>query len=474
MAIQGARSRSEILADAPPTEELAPDGAAMGDLVIRCFGASREPRAAPMASGAVLIVGSAADTGLAVAEPTVSRKHCRLTHRGTFVLIEDLGSRNGVFVGGARVSMARVGAGAIVRVGRAWLCIDRSPCGIETEPALSGVVGSAPCMRALASRVRRFAKLELPVLVRGESGTGKELVARAVHDLSGRPGAFVALNGATISRELAESELFGHRRGAFTGASLDRKGAFREADGGTLFIDEVAALPLEVQAKLLRAVEEGVVRSLGSDCGTSVDVRIVAATCEALDVRAQTGRFRADLYERLAACIVTVPPLRERLTDLPELALHLLAKLGLQGSTLDDGAIEAIAKQPLRGNVRELRSLLVHAALAAGADALITSHHVKIAATERGARTAPESAEAALSLLAACGGNAAVAARQAGLARSTFRDLCARARSTREQGDDHDEHQQRSAADRGPEPPGSIGRKPHHDEVVGQARGSAL
>src|SRR5262245_2650680 len=165
------------------------------------------------------------------------------------------------------------------------------------DEQLPGMIGRAPAMLRLGALVQKVASLSVPTLVRGESGSGKELVARAIHALSARSeGPFVAINAATLEGDLAASALFGHSRGAFTGASQERQGAFRRADGGTLFIDEVGSLPLKVQAALLRVVEEGAVRPLGDDRVVAADVRIVAATCEPLEAMVDRGQFRTDLY----------------------------------------------------------------------------------------------------------------------------------------------------------------------------------
>lgn len=384
-----------------------------------------------------IVVGSSPTADLRIEEPTVSQRHLRLEHRGTHVLAVDLGSRNGTTLLGHRVTAVEVVPGARLTLGAAAIEIvdastalrDRLSCA-EPPPyaPLPGLIGWSLPMQRLAQRVRRYAPLTEPVLVRGESGTGKELVARALHDLNPAraKNAFVAINAASLSRELAESELFGHRRGAFTGAVADRAGAFREASGGTLFIDEIAQLGPEVQAKLLRAVEDGVVRALGADGSVRVDVRLVAATCEPLEELVEQRRFRADLYERIAACVVRVPALRERLDDLPELAGHLLRKLSM-GATLAPSGLSALARCKYRGNVRELRNLLLHATLVAGPGAVIEEQHVVAAWSERTMRSVTRitSGEARL-LLATCNGNMSEAARRLGMPRSTLRDLVAK------------------------------------------------
>ncbi|MEM6926217.1 MAG: sigma-54-dependent Fis family transcriptional regulator [Myxococcota bacterium] len=225
---------------------------------------------------------------------------------------------------------------------------------------LAGLVGRAPAMRELYAAVRAFAPMPWPVLVLGETGTGKEAVARAVHDLSGRAGPFVAVNAANLGPELAESELFGHERGAFTGAVRAREGRLAEAGTGTLFLDEVGELPPTVQAKLLRLLQEGVFRRIGGDRDHTFAGRIVAATNQPID---QSGdRFRLDLYHRLSACVVRTPALREHPEDLPELVDHLLARVAAEADLpppqTPPQVIAALQARAWPGNVRELLNVL--------------------------------------------------------------------------------------------------------------------
>jgi DNA-binding NtrC family response regulator len=379
---------------------------------------------AALEPGRALVLGSAAVADVQVRDLTVSARHCRVEHRGSFVEVSDLGSRNGVRVGGGRVDAVALGLGGAFDVGRTTVWIEPStqPTDEGGEP-LSMLVGSSRAMRRLAQAVRRIARLRLPVLLRGESGTGKDLVAAAIHGASPRSRAlFVALNAATVSRELAESELFGHERGAFTGAVRERRGAFREAHRGTLFLDEIAALPLEVQPKLLRAVEEGAVRPLGAETHHRVDVRLVLATCEPLEALVARRMFRADLYERLAVCVVDVPPLRERLEDIAQLASHLLATSELGARELTPGALAVLRGHRWPGNVRELRNVVVQAALLA--DGAVLATHVAAALSNRQPRARPRLAPfEALRIYEEAGRNISAAARRAELPRTTMRDL---------------------------------------------------
>jgi DNA-binding NtrC family response regulator len=300
----------------------------------------------------------------------------------------------------------------------------------EEAPPLRQLIGRSRPMRQLAAAVRQIAPLRLPALLRGESGTGKDLVARAIHEESGRAEApFVALNCAAIARDLAESELFGHRRGAFTGALRERRGAFQEAHQGTLFLDEIATLAPELQAKLLRAVEEGAVRPLGTEALVPVDVRLVVATCEPLEALVAERLFRADLYERLAVCRIHLPPLRDRADDIPLLARHLLEMSDLSACELSPGVLAALRAHRWPGNVRELRNVLVQAALRAGGQRVLPEHVTSVLAERAPPLRRRVTPADALRVFEEVGGNISAAARRADVPRSTMRDLLRLART---------------------------------------------
>jgi DNA-binding NtrC family response regulator len=237
------------------------------------------------------------------------------------------------------------------------------------------VGGSAP-MRQLADTIARVARIPSPVLITGESGSGKELVARELHRLGAHPaGPFVALNAGALPENLVEDELFGHERGAFTGANALRKGAFEAASGGTLFLDEIGELPLAAQAKLLRVIEQRQVTRLGGNRTIAVDARVVAATNRDLNAEIAAGRFREDLYYRLNVHIVSVPPLRERRSDIPALVDHLLGstcgRFGMRSKRLDPAALECLmAYDWRRNNVRELRNAVERMIIAADGDTI--------------------------------------------------------------------------------------------------------
>jgi two-component system, NtrC family, nitrogen regulation response regulator NtrX len=244
----------------------------------------------------------------------------------------------------------------------------------ERLGAEAALVGASAPMRQLADAIARVAKIPSPVLVTGESGAGKELVARELHRHGAHPaGPFVALNAAALPENLVEDELFGHERGAFTGANALRKGAFEAASGGTLFLDEIGELPLAAQAKLLRVIEQRQVTRLGGNRTIPVDARVVAATNRDLNAEIAAGRFREDLYYRLNVHAVSVPPLRERRSDIPVLVEHLLActcaRFGMRLKRLDPAALECLmAYDWRRNNVRELRNAVERMIIAADGD----------------------------------------------------------------------------------------------------------
>ncbi len=249
------------------------------------------------------------------------------------------------------------------------------------DVALARLVGESEAMCAVRERISKVSKSMAPVLVRGESGTGKELVATALHANSHRSsGAFIAVNCSAIPENLLESEFFGAKKGAFTGATQDRAGFFQAASGGTLFLDEIGDLPLAMQAKLLRAIQERSVRPVGATQEEPVNVRIISATHRDLAADVHSGRFRQDLYYRLNVIEIVIPPLRERLEDLPGLCLALLKRIALEAGIvappLSQRMIEQLAREPLRGNVRELENLLHRAvALSEGDDLQVDRAH---------------------------------------------------------------------------------------------------
>ncbi len=235
------------------------------------------------------------------------------------------------------------------------------------EVGLDGIVGVSRAMRDVVDTVRHVAPTVSTVLIEGETGTGKELVARALHRSSARDGAFVPVNCGSISPELFESELFGHLKGAFTGAHSTREGLFSYAQGGTLFLDEIGEMPLAMQSKLLRALEEKAIRPVGSDRYIPVEVRVVAATNHELSKDVAAGRFREDLFYRLNVMVIAIPPLRDRTEDIPALTDHLLsdlsAELGIDSISLTHDEVVSLSRYRWPGNVRELRNVIERALL---------------------------------------------------------------------------------------------------------------
>jgi len=305
-------------------------------------------------------IGSGEECELVVGDRTVSRRHLTARADGADAVLTDLGSRNGSWFEGARFSEITVGFGAAVRIGHTELKYVPGEQAVEPEPAggerFGALFGSSVPMRKLFTLLAELAKHDTTVLVEGETGTGKELVAEEIHNHSARrDGPFVVFDCGAVARELAASALFGHVRGAFTGATTDRKGAFAEAHGGTIFLDEIGELPLELQPSLLRAIDKKAVSRIGTNTYEKVDVRIVAATHRDLRHEVAERRFREDLYYRLAVVRLRLPPLRERGDDIALLARHFLAGKNVTLSPEDEAQLLA---HPWPGNVRELRNVL--------------------------------------------------------------------------------------------------------------------
>jgi DNA-binding NtrC family response regulator len=262
----------------------------------------------------------------------------------------------------------------------------------KRSAAMGAIVGDDPELGAVLARARLVAPTTTPVLVTGESGTGKELLAQALHELGLHPGGpLVAVNCGALPRELAESELFGHERGAFTGAAGRRRGWFEEASGGTLVLDEIGELPLELQPKLLRVLETGRIRRVGGAGESAVSVRVVAMTLRNLKAEAQRGMFRGDLYYRLAGFELALPPLRRRRADIPLLARHFLRELEaeLGARTIDPAALAALMAAEWPGNIRELRNVIRKAAILTGACIDVASLELPPPPTFRIAESSP-------------------------------------------------------------------------------------
>jgi DNA-binding NtrC family response regulator len=344
-------------------------------VVVRVVGAEATPAVIKIGpSGCV--VGSAPGCDVVIADKAVSRNHLELGLAPEGVRVRDLGSRNGTFFHGQRVEKMVLSLGGQLTVGSASLHFEADTEALWSAGASAaarvqdgeyrGIVGTSAAMRQLFGMLARLEGSLATVLIEGESGVGKERVARALHDGSKvQGGPLVAINCGAFPRELIASELFGHRRGAFSGAFDARRGAFESADGGTLFLDEVGELPLELQPMLLRALELGEVRALGDDVPRQVKVRIIAATNRDLEADVRAGKFRQDLFYRLAVVRLRVPPLAERPEDIEPLARLFAREAGLPGG-LSPEIVSDLRARRWAGNARELRNAIVsYAALGA-------------------------------------------------------------------------------------------------------------
>jgi DNA-binding NtrC family response regulator len=399
-----------------------------------------------------IVVGTGAGVALQLSDDRVSAEHVAVRALGDRFVVRDLGSTNGTFYEGSRVGEVHVVPGATLRIGRSALRIEPEAQPLDLPPSQSRrfgeLVGESLAMREVFAVLERVAATDVTVLVEGETGTGKELVARALHDASPRRARpFVAVDCGALPETLLDSELFGHVKGAFTGAAAPRAGLFARADGGTLFLDELGAISASVQARLLRALEERAVRPLGSDREKPVDVRVVAASRADLAGEVAAGRFRADLLYRLSVVRVRLPALRTRREDLPLLVAELLRRRGLDDVRPQGAKLERLHAHGWPGNVRELRNVIDRAiALSPGAasfaDLAIRIDPVAVSGTgapdELSVRTDLSFAEAKQAilhaferrylgdLLARHDGNVTAAARAADVDRKHLRTLAKR------------------------------------------------
>ena len=396
-----------------------------------------------------VLVGKAPGCDVELTDTYVSAQHFRIEHGSTGFRMRDMGSTNGTLVNGMRVADAVLPFGAEIRVGKTVLRFvsrreERSiaPSG---QSSFEGMVGSSARMREVFSLLEAVAASDAPVLVLGESGSGKELAARAVHNRSHRaPKPFIALNAGALSANLVESELFGHEKGAFTGADRRRAGAFERAHGGTLFLDEIGELPLELQAKLLRVLEVGELQRLGGTDTVKVDVRLVTATHRDLAAMVKAKEFREDLFFRLYVVPVRLPPLRERPEDIGPIVDHLLVSMAPSGRTINvsPAALTKLKGYSWPGNIRELKNTLQRAIIFAGKADPIGETHVVFTPlgteSSSSARNQLEESErdAILAALKRTNGNRREAAVVLGIARSTLFDKMKKYGLTEAAGDD--------------------------------------
>jgi transcriptional regulator with PAS, ATPase and Fis domain len=325
--------------------------------------------------GQEVTVGTDADCDLVLTDERVSRRHLGVRLDGGRFVVRDLGSRNGTLYEGSLLSAGTVSAGATIKIGRSFLRIQPRPQPMEVAPSQSRrfgeLVAESLAMREVIAVLELAAESDVTVLIEGETGTGKELAARALHDASPRrKGPFVVIDCGALPDTLLESELFGHVKGAFTGAASNRAGAFARAHGGTIFLDELAGVPLSVQARLLRVIEERKVRPVGADKERAVDVRVVAASTRDLASSVTEGTFRPDLYYRLSVVKIALPALRSRREDIAPIVAELMRRRGMAAGPIEGANYHRLLTHAWPGNVRELRNVIDRAiALSPGAEA---------------------------------------------------------------------------------------------------------
>jgi transcriptional regulator with GAF, ATPase, and Fis domain len=324
-------------------------------------------------------IGKSSENDFVLSDTTVSRMHCEIVREPKGYLLRDLGSTNGTLLDGAEIKEVWLKPGAVITVGKVEIKVRPYAERIELMPSDKGELGEAVGrslgMRAIFGLLERLAPTDATVLLGGETGTGKDILARSIHAASPRRNkAFVVVDCGAVVGTLIESELFGHERGAFTGATASRQGAFELAHGGTLFLDEIGELPLDLQPKLLRALEQRTFRRVGGNKEIRVDIRVIAASKRNLKMEVARGKFREDLYFRLAVVPIEVPPLRERRDDIPLLATRILEDLAKNERqppvVLSREALEGLCAHDWPGNVRELRNVLERASYLARAQGL--------------------------------------------------------------------------------------------------------
>jgi transcriptional regulator of acetoin/glycerol metabolism len=371
-----------------------------------------------------------------VVDGAMSGTHFRIAKRGRGWELEDAGSKNGTFVDGAQVATVALGPDAVIDAART-VFVFRDPGGSVDAgdlalPIQGGVLDTLdPELAARFATIPKLARADLALLVLGETGTGKELLARAIHDGSERKGAFVAVNCGALPATLIESELFGYRRGAFSGATEDRPGLVRAADRGTLFLDEIGELSQSAQAALLRVLQEHEVVPVGSQTPVRVDLRVVSATCQPLPALVATDRFRRDLFARISGATITLPSLRERRVDLGGLITRLLERHDATDRPIARAAARALFAHAWPNNIRELDQA-IRAAIAVSDGELGTAHFALAPLTPPSAPPAAVDEavtvdrERLIELLRQHKGNVTRIATQLGTSRSQVRRLAAR------------------------------------------------
>jgi DNA-binding NtrC family response regulator len=405
-------------------------------------------RAVVLAPGASAVAGTGDECDLVLTDDRVSRRHMEVVPEDGRYVVRDLASTNGTLYEGSLVTELRVSVGATFKLGRTFVRIQPQPEPLEVAPSRSrrfgDLVGESLVLREVFAVLELAADSDVTVLLEGETGTGKELAARAIHEASARrKGPFVAIDCGALPDSLLESELFGHVKGAFTGADRPRLGAFARAHGGTIFLDELAGMPASVQARLLRVLEERRVRPVGSDTDKSIDVRVVAASRTDLSGRVAEGDLRPDLYYRLSVVKVSLPPLRARREDIAPIVKEILRLRGLDAGRIGGPNLDRLMAHPWPGNARELRNVIDRAVTMSPGATSFAELRLSLAPAAPGndplaVRTDLGYAEAKAALLAAfearylrdlltrCEGNISAASRVSGLDRKHLRSLLRR------------------------------------------------
>jgi DNA-binding NtrC family response regulator len=372
-----------------------------------------------------LTMGTASMCDLLLTDRTASRQHASVANLGRRLRVKDLGSKNGTRYLGAKISLIEIPLGAVIDVGanRIAFLAAQEHSGLSERHELEGLIGQSIRMRRLFAQLECVAATETPILLQGETGTGKEGAARALHKLSARSGGpFQVFDCSHSHPDLLQAELFGHVRGAFTGAIKDTLGALRQADGGTLFLDHVDRLPRDAQPVFLRALDTSEYRPMGGSTAQRTNIRVIAATQNNLDAQVQQGQFNAGLYFRLAAVTLELPPLRERPDDIPLLAGHFARQVTERDFAFTPESLAFLTTYLWPGNVRELKNT-VEKLVALGPAAILPAelqsgppHHDYREARGRALKLFEKTY--LRSLLAKNKGSATAAAREAGITRS--------------------------------------------------------
>lgn len=340
--------------------------------------AGRDQGVAGASAGPLLGIGTAPGNQLIVTDPSVSRHHCVIEATEDGFLLRDLGSTNGTVLSGYRIKSAYLEPGAVITLGETSMRFDCSEEEVtetlSTASSFGDVLGTSVAMRRIFGLMTKIASADATVLITGETGTGKGAFAEALHQESKRKdGPFVVVDCGAIPDSLIESELFGHERGSFTGAEQQRIGAFEQADGGTVFLDEIGELGIDMQPKLLRVLENRSIRRVGGTETKSIDIRVVAATNRDLRAEVNSGGFRSDLFYRLNVMGMEIPPLRDRREDIPLLAAHFYrAFAGEEDGAPPSELLTRLLRQQFPGNVRELRTAIERAVVLGD---LVDAHH---------------------------------------------------------------------------------------------------